>query len=131
MGKNKNKTPQESYSKSSKPKREVQVVTCPSPFPISTKPKKKRPRDDDNDKDYGSRKSKKDDTKLLDWHDTAKEIRAYGAQAFIGRQKKDYQDEQYYKLTGRHMKKPKCPLPLVRGLRRAAAKRDAKAKDEA
>jgi len=131
MGKNKNKTLPDKKSKSGNPKREVQVVTCPSAFPISTKPKKKRPRDDDNDNDNDNGSSRQSKTKLLDWHDTAKEIRAYGAQAFIGRQKRDYQDEQYYKLTGRHKKKPKCPLPLVRGLKRAAAKRDAKAKEEA
>ena len=113
-----------SSSSNNKPKREVLVVTCPSAFPISAKPKKKRPRDDDD----GKTKKKE---KLLDWHDTAKEIRNYGAQAFIGRQKKDYEDEQYYRLTGRHKAKPKCPLPLVRGLKRAAAKRDAKAKEEA
>jgi hypothetical protein len=112
---------------SNKPKREVQVVTCPSAFPISTKPKKKRQRDDDDENNGKSKKKEK----LLDWHQTAKEIRNYGAQAFIGRQKKDYEDEQYYKLTGRHKAKPKCPLPLVRGLKRAAAKRDAKAKEEA
>merc|ERR1712146_163817 len=44
---------------------------------------------------------------------------------------RDYEDEKYYQLTGRHKKKQKVPLPLVRGLRRAAAKRDAKAREEA
>ena len=67
----------------------------------------------------------------MDWHDTAKEIRNYGATAFVGKQKRDYEDEQYYQLTGRHKKKHQVPLPIVRGIKKAAAKRDARAREEA
>ena len=132
----------------SKPKREVQVITCPSAFPISTKVSKqqqqqrKRPHnknnyeddyDDDNDRMHNNNNNNNNNerTKLLDWNETTKEIRAYGARGFIGKQKKEYEDETYYKLTGRHKKKPKTPLPLVRGLKRAAMKRDEKARIEA
>ena len=114
--------------KPKKAKREVKVIKCPSAFPISTKVRK-RPRDDDREKE--SRRGSKKDNKLLDLHETAKEIRAYGAKLFVGKQKRDYEDEKYYKLTGRHKKKHSTPLPLVRGLKRAAAKRDAKALQEA
>ena len=110
-----------------KAKREVKVVKCPSAFPISTKPKK-RPRNEGSKDD---RNSDRNTTKFLDLHETAKEIRAYGAQAFIGKQKRDYEDEKYYQLTGRHKKKNSCPLPLMRGLKRAAAKRERKAREEA
>ena len=110
-----------------KAKREVKVVKCPSAFPISTKAKK-RPRGEDSREE---KRSNKDAIKLLDIHEAAKEIRAYGAQAFIGKQKRDYEDEKYYQLTGRHKKKNSCPLPLVRGLRRAAEKREKKAREEA
>lgn len=140
-----------------KPKREVQVVTCPGAFPISTKPQsaRKRPREDDEgplsrnigrssssdkrnirdkrdgrDKRNGSNDTSSS-TKLLDWHDTAKEIRAYGATAFVGQQKRDYEDEQHLRLTGRHKKRPKVPLPIVRGIRKAAARREVIAREEA
>ncbi len=117
---------------------EVQVIKCPSAFPISTKvtEAKKRPRDLQSDgklvpeKPVPYKKKKKDNS-LLDWHDTVKEIRAYGATAFEGKQKRDYQDEQYFKLTGRHKKKPQTPLPILRGIKKAAAKREAKAREEA
>ena len=123
----KNKT-QKQDEAPKKAKREVKVVKCPSAFPISTKAKK-RPRGDDASNKHRSGGNQNE--KLLDLHQTAKEIRAYGAQAFIGKQKRDYEDEKYYQLTGRHKKKNSCPLPLVRGLRRAAEKRERKAREEA
>ena len=126
----KNKTPKQDEAPK-KAKREVKVVKCPSAFPISTKAKK-RPRGDGESFNSNNRAGRNQkETKLLDLHQTAKEIRAYGAQAFIGKQKRDYEDEKYYQLTGRHKKKNSCPLPLVRGLRRAAEKRERKAREEA
>ncbi|NJN81180.1 MAG: DUF4602 domain-containing protein [Caldilineaceae bacterium] len=139
-----------SKSKSKRP-REVQVVSCPSAFPISDKPKKEqravkvdndgtRKRDRDNDRgpssSYNSNnkngiKNRDANKHLLDWHDTAKEIRAYGATAFERQQKRDFQDEQYLQLTGRHKKKHQVPLPIVRGIRKAAEKREAKRRLEA
>ncbi|KAL3912712.1 MAG: hypothetical protein SGILL_006776 [Bacillariaceae sp.] len=130
-------------SKQKKPKREIQVVSCPSAFPISTKTKsksnsssagRKRSRDEapkHNSNDHNFNKRRDKSSELLDWHDTAKEIRAYGATAFVGKQKRDYQDEQYFQLTGRHQKKQKVPLPIVRGIRKASAKRDLKLREEA
>jgi hypothetical protein len=113
-------------------KKDVQVVKCPSAFPISSKPAKKRPLPEKPGKySETSRGRKKKDPSLLDWHDTVKEVQSYGAKAFEGKQKRDYQDEQYYKLTGRHKKKPQTPLPIVRGLKKAAARREAKAREEA
>ena len=114
-------------------KKEVQVVKCPSAFPISSKPAKKRPllaNPLPHNKTSQRGRTKKDKS-LLDWHDTVKEVRSYGANAFEGKQKRDYQDEQYFKLTGHHKKKPQTPLPIVRGLKKAAARRDAKAREEA
>lgn len=137
----------------------VQVVSCPSAFPISDKPKqtkqqrsvervvdadgtRKRTRDDDERRSSASYNSSSNNNKngkssrnsnkhLLDWHETAKEIRAYGATAFERQQKRDYQDEQYLQLTGRHKKKHQVPLPIVRGIRKAAEKREAKRRLEA
>lgn len=117
----------------------VAVFKCPSAFPISTN-SRKRPRrishkDEERPSSFTSNNQKTNkintNNKLLDWHETAKEIRAYGATAFVGKQKRDYEDEQYFQLTGRHKKKPKTPLPLVRALKKAADKREAKAREEA
>jgi hypothetical protein len=135
-----------------KVKREVQVVACPSAFPISDKPKsatfKKRQREFDSsvngggpeaDTDHQRRQQQQQPTpshekkynKLLDWHETAKEVRGYGAMAFAGKQKREYEDEQYFKLTGRHKKKQSVPVPIVRGIKKAAAQREAKERKEA
>jgi hypothetical protein len=132
---------QSSAAKESKPKRQVQVVKCPAGFPISTKIMRKRPRDEEDARPtrddtrlsggFKKKKKAKKDNSFLDWHDTAKEIRAYGATAFVGKQKRNFQDEQYHKLTGRHKKNDKVPLPLMRELKKAAAKREEKAIDEA
>lgn len=126
MGKKNNQAKKE--EKPLKAKREVKVVKCPSAFPISTKPKK-RPRDDNQNR--GENRGSSKDSKLITLHDAAKDIRAFGATTFIGKQKRDYEDEKYFQLTGRHKKKNSCPLPLVRGLKRAAARRDTKAREEA
>jgi len=123
-------------------------VKCPSSFPISSKkPSKKRvlpttngsnaatstPDQQSQPSSHGRQRSKKGSSSsaLLDWHDTVKEVRSYGAKAFEGKLKRDYQDEEYYKLTGRHQKKPRTPLPIVRGLKKAAARREAKVREEA
>ena len=130
-----------------KKKREVQVVSCPSAFPISDRSSssassaatanRKRPRQQSpngksssSSSDRGS-KNDRSSSKFLDWHDTAKEIRNYGATAFVGKAKRNYEDEQYYQLTGRHKKKQKMPLPMVRGLKKAAAKREQRQREEA
>lgn len=119
-------------AKKAKPKREVQVVSCPGAFPISTS--KKRPREPINKetkKQAAVRARREKNKDCLDWYDTANEIRAYGATAFVGKQKRDYQDDEYLQLTGRHKKKQQVPLPIVRGIKKAAEKRDAKARQEA
>lgn len=120
-------------SKKAPPKRKaVQVVKCPSAFPISTNvARQKRHRSADGNEREPNHAKNAPAANLLDWHETAKEIRAYGATAFVGQQKRDYKDEQYYKLTGRHQKKQQVPLPIVRGINKARAKREAKAKEEA
>mmetsp|Transcript_20536 Transcript_20536/g.33018 ORF Transcript_20536/g.33018 Transcript_20536/m.33018 type:complete len:190 (+) Transcript_20536:83-652(+) len=127
-----------------KSNRQVQVVKCPSAFPVSSS-SRKRPRDagaafsndtSNNPRHHnpgrnGASAKKNQSSELLDWHDTAKEIRAYASAAFTGKQKRDYEDEQYFMLTGRHKKKQKVPLPIVRGIKKAAAQREAKAREEA
>ena len=117
--------------KRQKPKREIEVVKAPGAFPISNSGKgRKRSREQNAERNESHTNSGRA-SKLLDWDETAKEIRAYGATAFVGKQKRNYQDEEYFKLTGRHKKKPQTPLPILRGIKKAAAKREAKEREEA
>lgn len=107
-------------------------MKAPGAFPISTTARaKKRNRENTAESTATTANPSGSSSKLLDWHDTAKEIRAYGATAFVGKQKRNYEDEEYYKLTGRHKKKPQTPLPILRGIKKAAAKREAKEREEA
>ena len=101
------------------------VVSCPSAFPLS-KRKRSRPERPSDEQDSATKKKK-----LLDWHDTAKEVRKLGATAFEGVQKRNYQDEEYKRLTGRQRKKHHVPLPIVRGIRKKAAERRARTELEA
>lgn len=130
--------PQQQQPKRKRDRPEVQVVACPPAFPIS---KRKRP---DPTSAGGSAHAPASTapkapqpaatsttTELLDWHETAKEVRNYGAKAFEGQQKRNYKDEQYKLLTGRSPKKQRVPLPIVRGIRKAAEKREKKAAEEA
>jgi hypothetical protein len=109
-----------------KRKRTVQVLTAAAPFPISKKPK--RPPRLESDKASAAQQK---DKSLLDWHDTVKEIRNYGATAFVGAQKRNFEKEQYKLLTGREKKSHHVPLPIVRGIKKKAAQRHEKVLQEA
>lgn len=118
-------------TKRQKPKRQIEVIKAPGAFPISnTARARKRSRETTKERTESQTNSGKS-PKLLDWDDTAKEVRAFGATAFVGKQKSNYKDEEYFKLTGRHKKKPQTPLPILRGINKAAAKREAKERQEA
>lgn len=117
-----------------RPRPEVQVVTCGAAFPISTKPPKP-PRTivESSSLQQSSRnyRKKKNNDGLLDWHDTVKEVRSLGSAGFTGQQKRAHVDEQYRLLTGRDKKKQHIPLPIVRGLKKKAAEREARQLQEA
>jgi hypothetical protein len=121
--------------KEQKPKREVQVVSCPTGFPPFATDASKKQREEEDNKYNLMRETRKEAKSLkrsqLDWHDTAKEIRSLGATGFSGKQKRDYEAEQYLQLTGRIKKKQKIPLPIVRGIKKAADKRDTRQRKEA
>jgi len=116
-------------------RREVQVVSCPSGFPISTKQRTKPvegPVGADGDRRGDGRFSAaKNNNKLLDWDDTAKEIRSFGATSFVGKQKREFKDEEYEKLTGRKLKKHHVPLPIRQGIKKKADQRLARQIQEA
>jgi hypothetical protein len=69
--------------------------------------------------------------KLLDWNDVAQEVREFGSKGFEGKRKRSYEEEQYRQLTGRDKKKHQVPLPIVRGIRKKAAEREARMLQEA
>jgi hypothetical protein len=126
-------------TKSKRTRREIEVVSCPSDFPISSRnlgANSSGPRErhssrahGDNTTDGASARQPKQH--LLDWSDTAKEIRSLGATAFVGQEKRSFQEEQYEKLTGRSKKKHAVPLPIARGIKKAAEKRLARQIQEA
>lgn len=132
MGKTKNQskdgeaTKSESSSKIHKKRRrrEVQVVKCSGDFPISSKPPRTGKRaPTEGIQQPGSSYEGDVQTQNLDWNDTAHEIRSLGATAFVGQQKRKFQDEQYEKLTGRKQKKQHVPFPIQMGIRKKAAQR--------
>ena len=104
--------------KVSRPRKPVQVVACGSAFPVSTKPRRPSQPSQPAPKATSS--------KLLDFHETANEIRHYGSTAFVGQSKRQYEDEQFERLTGRKKKKHQVPLPIVRGIRKKRAEREAR-----
>lgn len=121
-------------------RREVQIVSCPSDFPISSRnattklpsnssQKQASPSGEQQQQESyrGGNKPKN----LLDWSDTAKEIRSFGATGFEGQQKRNFEDEQYELLTGRKKKKQHVPLPIVRGIKKKAEERRARQIKEA
>jgi hypothetical protein len=122
-------------TKQRKRPREVQVVSCQSSFPISTKtPDPNHPsvlRAASKEESQLKKDKRRREKEMLDWHDTAKEVRALGATKFIGKQKRNYQDEHYKQLTGRDKKKHQVPLPIVRGIKKKAAEREARELQEA
>jgi hypothetical protein len=109
-----------------KRKREVKVVTCPFAFPISTKKK----REPDPARPLYQQQDASSD-KFLDFFDTAREVHALGATTFAGKQKRTYNDAQYKILTGREKKKHQVPLPIVRGIKKKAVEREARAAQSA
>jgi Domain of unknown function (DUF4602) len=110
---------------------QVQVVTCAAAFPISNKPKRKEEAKWPPSNDAKSNERRDGSDKLLDWHDTVKQVRHLGLTGMVGVQKRNHLDEQYKQLTGRDKKKHQVPLPIVRGIKKKAAARQARLRQEA
>jgi hypothetical protein len=106
---------------SNKPRNPVLVVSAPSSFPDFSK--------------FGvsvsKNKEKKDnhrDNKLtgFDFNGAAREVHTLGSTQFVGLQKKKFDVEQYKAITGREKKKQKVPIKIVRAIKKAAAKKEAR-----
>ena len=127
--------------KMKRPRPQVQVVVAQGGFPISSSSSSRTAarsagRNGARSTQGGrpvadQREPVRKKTKLLDWDETYQEIRALGATAFEGKQKRQYKDEQYKFLTGREPKKQRVPLKIVRGIRKKAAERRARELEEA
>jgi hypothetical protein len=111
-----------------KRRREVQVVTCPSDFPQDPRTTASRARPPER-RNLSEQHEKKQ--KFLDWNETAREVRTLGSQAFMGKEKREYRQEEYARLTGRDEKQHRVPLPIQRGIKKKAAKRLEKQREEA
>ena len=109
---------------SSRRSRPVEVISSGSAFPLSARPPKPV-----SSFENAQRKSKK--PLELDFTQASQEIRHFGSKQFAGKSKREYEDGQYFKLTGRKRKKHQVPLPIVRGIKKKAAERDARAREEA
>lgn len=104
----------------------VEVISSGSAFPLSARPPK--PARQNWQEKQSARKKKPLE---LDFSKASQEIRHFGAKQFAGKSKREYEDEQYFKLTGRKRKKHQVPLPIVRGIQKKAAERDARVREEA
>jgi hypothetical protein len=111
---------------SSSQRRPVVVISSGQAFPLSAKPSKSLRT---HEKPSAPTKSNK--TTEFDFSQASQEIRHFGSKQFAGKSKKEYEDEQYFKLTGRKRKKHQVPLPIVRGIKKKAAEREARAREEA
>lgn len=120
----------------------VETVVAGAGFPVSSKRPRSRARDpkeeeEDTKKNQHAEGSNRDHNKkgkpekLLDWHETAREIRQLGSTGLAKRQKRKYEDEEYKRLTGRERPKQKVPRPIVRALKKQRAEKEAKAREEA
>jgi len=111
----------------------VEVVQSGSAFPRSQRPPRP-PRQQQQQPPANSddpKQQQDSSNNLLEWSDTVQEVRSFASTAFVGQQKRDYQDEEYQRLTGRPRKRHHVPLRIVRGIERKAAERAARQQQEA
>lgn len=112
------------------PKRKapVVVVTAPDAFPDFSKFDPAGTKQRKNDRNPTSNAPSR---LQLDFETTVREIHQLGSTQFTGKLKKQHEAEQFRALVGRGKKKEKVPVKIVRGIKKAAAKREAKQLQEA
>mmetsp|Transcript_21065 Transcript_21065/g.25037 ORF Transcript_21065/g.25037 Transcript_21065/m.25037 type:complete len:174 (-) Transcript_21065:37-558(-) len=117
------------------PKKTVKVVVAPtssfpdfSQFDSSSTQRGSNRRTQNNYNDDTRTKKKKGS--YLDFDETVREVYELGSTKFAGKQKRDYENEQYTTLTGRQRKKQKIPVKIVRGIKKAAAVRETRVEKE-
>uniref|UniRef100_A0A7S3QJX3 Uncharacterized protein n=1 Tax=Chaetoceros debilis TaxID=122233 RepID=A0A7S3QJX3_9STRA len=117
--------------KSGKKRKPVVVVSTPaSAFPDFSK--FNAPGDDEGGnrrrRDNFNSYNKNDEKKGVEmvFADAIREVHKLGSTQFTGKQKRNYEAEEYKLLTGREKKKHKVPVKIVRGIKHAAVKREKK-----
>jgi hypothetical protein len=123
--------------------REVQVVTCPLDFPTTVKKRNaasssrstRHSPEDTLKQETSSQQQQEEQEELLDWNDTCREMKQLVASsaAFSKQTKRQYQQEEYQRLTGRHHMKQQQYVPpyIVRGIKKKAKARLEKQVEEA
>ena len=124
-------------------RKEVQVVMCPSAFPDfrsidgSTRRSANSSSSGGAAADFrrGGRDGKSSASaagggNAIDMDEAVREVHALGSTGFAGKQARKHKEAQYKALTGRDMKRQKVPLPIVRGIKKKRAEREARAEAE-
>ena len=109
----------------------VETVVAATGFPVSKRPRSSSSSTPAKDGSTPPPKKGRKPEKMLDWHETAREVRKLGATGFVKKQKRDYEDEEYKRLTGRERKKQHVPLPIIRGMKKKRAQLEVAALAEA
>ena len=124
-------------------RKEVQVVMCPSAFPDfrsidgSTRRSANSYSSGGAAADFrrGGRDGKSSASaagggNAIDMDEAIREVHALGSTGFARKQARKHKEAQYKALTGRDMKRQKVPLPIVRGIKKKRAEREARAEAE-
>ena len=113
-------------------RQDILVVQCPPDFPALPRATSQSPSDPGRNEETGFKFSRKPrQGQILDWSQTAREIHSFGATGFEGKRKREYEDEQYERLTGRRKKHHKVPLPIIRGIKKKREQREQRRNEEA
>ena len=126
-------------------RKEVQVVMCPSAFPDFRSIDGSTRRSANSSSRGGAaaaaiRRGFRDGKSSasvagggngeIDMEEAIREVHALGSTGFAGKQARKHKEAQYKALTGRDMKRQKVPLPIVRGIKKKRAEREARAEAE-
>ena len=124
-------------------RKEVQVVMCPSAFPDFRSIDGSTRRSANSSSSGGAaaavRRGGRDGKSSasaaaggteIDMDEAIREVHALGSTGFAGKQARKHKEAQYKALTGRDMKRQKVPLPIVRGIKKKRAEREARAEAE-
>ena len=123
-------------------RKDVQVVMCPSAFPDFRSIDGSTRRSANSSSSGGAaavRRGGRDGKSsasaaaggnVIDMDEAIREVHALGSTGFAGKQARKHKEAQYKALTGRDMKRQKVPLPIVRGIKKKRAEREARAEAE-
>jgi hypothetical protein len=107
----------------SKRKAPVLVVRAPDAFPDFSKFDSAGSKQRKIDRNPTTNKTSR---LQIDFDMAVKEIHQLGSTQFTGKLKKQHEADQFRALVGREKQKEKVPVKIVRGIKKAAAKREAK-----